>query len=91
MSAIGPYESVDMTKPIRMDLLFVLICRGDTNCDGKIEFADINSFVDAIVKDIYCDGTGANADMNGNGSVGFEDINPFVDLLTKNTLPIYCD
>jgi hypothetical protein len=66
------------------------VCRGDANCDGEISFGDINGFVDAIVKDIYCDGTGDNSDLDENGSVGFEDINPFVDLLTKNTLPIPC-
>ena len=66
------------------------ICPGDTNCDGQVDFADINPFVDALVGGVYCDGTGHNADVNGNGGVGFEDINPFVELLTTNTLPINC-
>jgi len=65
-------------------------CHGDTNCDDRVDFADITPFVDAIVTAIYCDGTGANADVNGNGSIGFDDITPFVDLLTKNPLPISC-
>ena len=66
------------------------ICRGDTNCDGKISFADINPFVEALINGVYCDDTGDNTDMDGNGSVGFEDINPFVDLLTTSALPIVC-
>ncbi len=66
------------------------ICRGDANCDGVIDFGDINAFVDALLNGNYCDGTGENADVNGNGSVGFDDINPFVNLLTTNPLPIIC-
>ncbi len=65
-------------------------CPGDANCDGQVDFGDINGFVGALVDGIYCDGTGDNADVDGNGSVGFEDINPFVDLLTTNPLPIAC-
>jgi len=67
-----------------------VICRGDTNCDTKIDFGDINPFVDALLNAVYCDGTGANADVSGNGTVGFDDINPFVELLTTNPLPISC-
>ncbi len=66
------------------------VCRGDANCDGLIDFGDINPFVAALLSGTYCDGTGANADVNGNGSVGFDDINPFVALLTTNPLPIVC-
>ncbi len=65
-------------------------CPGDANCDGQIDFGDINAFVDALLNSIYCDGTGTNADVDEGGSVGFEDINPFVDLLTQNPLPIAC-
>jgi hypothetical protein len=65
-------------------------CRGDCNCDGLVNFADINSFVRAIIDGEYCDEIGWNADLNNNGQVGFEDINPFVALLTTGTLPILC-
>jgi hypothetical protein len=67
-----------------------VICRGDTNCDNQIDFFDVNSFVDALVKEIYCDGTGDNADINGDGTPDFFDINPFVEMLTDNTLPLPC-
>ncbi len=66
------------------------VCPGDANCDGQVDFGDINGFVGALVGGTYCDGTGDTADVDQNGSVGFEDINPFVDLLTTNPLPIAC-
>lgn len=66
-------------------------CRGDCNCDGQIDFGDINPFVLALSEGVYCDGTGYNADLDENGSVGFEDINPFVALLTSGPLPIPCE
>ena len=64
------------------------LLRGDVNCDGTIDFADINPFVALLTG-----GGGSepvppgclteNADINGDGSVDFGDINPFVDLLTS--------
>jgi hypothetical protein len=78
--------------PWPFDPLGPEVCVGDANCDGQIGFNDINAFVDAVVKGIYCDGTGANADMTQDDpiNVGFEDINPFVDLVVDNTLPLPC-
>ncbi len=60
---------------------------GDLNCDGVVDFGDINPFVDRLVDPAqyaadYPDCPDANGDIDGNGSVGFEDINPFVSLLT---------
>lgn len=60
---------------------------GDVNCDGVVDFADIDPFVAAL------DGEGAyyrvfptcnwlNADANGDGRVDFADIDPFVGLLS---------
>ena len=59
---------------------------GDMNCDGAVDFADINPFVDALIDpgQYAADYPGCdinNADVSGNGSVGFDDINAFVDLL----------
>jgi hypothetical protein len=81
-----------------LDLAFVITtqgpteCNGDCNCDGQVDFGDINGFVDAILGGVYCDGSGANADISDDDPihVGFEDINPFVALLTTHTLPIPC-
>ncbi len=60
--------------------------RGDLNCDGVIDFGDINAFVLALSNPAAWQATYPgcpleNGDINGNGSVGFEDINPFVALL----------
>lgn len=61
--------------------------RGDLNCDGKIDFGDINPFVLALLGE-----TGYlaewprchwyAADIDEDGRVHFADINPFIDLLT---------
>jgi hypothetical protein len=61
--------------------------RGDLNCDGQVNFGDINPFVLALTDPVayaaafpYCN---VNlADINGDGVVNFGDINPFVALLS---------
>ena len=61
--------------------------KGDLNCDGVVNFGDINPFVLAL------SGQAAyvaqfptcywyNADCNSDGQVNFADINPFVALLS---------
>ncbi len=70
-------------------------CRGDLNCDGLIDFRDINVFVlrlssPAAYAAAYPNCPPDNADINGNGVVGFDDINPFVALLSSAPLPIVC-
>jgi hypothetical protein len=60
---------------------------GDLNCDGVIDFGDINPFVLALTdlgawQARYAGCPDANGDINGDGSVGFGDINPFIALLT---------
>jgi len=66
------------------------ICHGDLNCDGFIDFGDINPFVLALSNwpewlATYPDCPPENADINGDGvyggQYGFGDINPFVDVL----------
>jgi len=68
------------------------ICRGDCNCDGSVNFADIDWFVLALGNNVagwtqhYRDTHGGaappcnfvNCDINGDGSVTFADIDPFV-------------
>ncbi len=61
---------------------------GDLNCDGAVDFGDINPFVLALTNPA---GYGAaypnchrlTGDINGDGLVDFGDINPFVRLLTS--------
>jgi hypothetical protein len=60
---------------------------GDLNCDGAVDFGDINPYVLALT-DPAAYGTTfpacdvLNADINGDGGVDFGDINPFVALLS---------
>jgi hypothetical protein len=61
---------------------------GDTNCDGTVDFADINPFIQALTdgeayQKAYSGCWPENADINGDGSVDFADINPFVALLSS--------
>ncbi len=76
-----------------------IVCRGDMNCDGQIDFGDINDFVLALANwpgwlATYPDCPPENADINGDGMYGgpngFGDINPFVALLNSAPLPIPC-
>jgi len=77
-----------------------LICAGDLNCDGQIDFGDINPFVLALSnwaawQAQYPDCPPKNADINGDGQYGgpngFGDINPFVALLASGGgQPIPC-
>jgi len=59
---------------------------GDVDCDGTLDFRDINPFVQALSDGELYQQTHPgcwpeNADINGDASVDFRDINPFVELL----------
>lgn len=61
---------------------------GDMNCDGLVDFGDINPFVMALSNPAgyaaaYPNCDIRNGDINGDGRVDFGDINPFVRLLTN--------
>ena len=61
--------------------------RGDTNCDGVVDFGDINSFVMALSdptawQETFPGCSIMSADTNTDGEVDFGDINPFVALLS---------
>ncbi len=67
-----------------LNLRFIMV--GDINCDGVVDFADINPFVDALTNpDVYAamypDCPVENGDFDGDGQIGFSDINAFVDLM----------
>lgn len=63
---------------------------GDANCDGTVDFGDINPFVAALsgqaswedVAGPGCDYLCVN-DINRDGVVDFDDINPFVAVLSQ--------
>jgi len=59
---------------------------GDLDCDGDVDFDDINPFVLALSGQAgyytqYPDCNWLNADCDEDGDVDFDDINPFVALL----------
>ena len=63
------------------------IVTGDINCDGSVDFGDINPFVLLITdpqawQTAYPGCLLANGDCNVDGVIGFADINPFIALLT---------
>jgi hypothetical protein len=70
-------------------------CLGDLNCDGQIDFGDINPFV--MYLSAFANWQAAfpgcppqNGDINADGTYGqasFGDINPFVTLLTAGPSP----
>lgn len=56
------------------------LIRGDVNCDGAVDFGDVNPFVAVLGGATPCDFD--TADVNGDGEIDFADINPFIALLT---------
>ncbi len=62
--------------------------RGDLNCDGQVDFGDINPTILALTDAAgyhaaFPDCNISNADVNLDGQVSLADINPFVQLLTE--------
>jgi hypothetical protein len=60
-----------------------VVCHGDTNCDGRVTFADIDPFVEALAGESAWNANHPgcpwlNADCNGDLNVTFADIDPFV-------------
>jgi hypothetical protein len=67
---------------------FAATLAGDLNCDGSVDFQDINPFILALTNAgsyvaAYAGCPLDNGDINGDGQVSFGDINGFVDLLTR--------
>jgi len=61
---------------------------GDTNCDGVVNFDDIDPFVVALGGQAAYDAAypgcvWLNADCDGDGAVTFDDIDPFVAILSS--------
>ena len=59
---------------------------GDLNCDGTVDWRDVNPFVlvlsdRAEYEERYPECDARNGDCNGDERVDFGDINPFVALL----------
>ncbi|MEW6250736.1 MAG: hypothetical protein AB1716_08820 [Planctomycetota bacterium] len=80
---VGGFWSIPPVAPV---------CPGDCNCDGQVNFSDINPFVLAL-SDLpgwqarYPNCLLGNPDVNGDGRIDFSDINPFVALLSAGGGP----
>jgi hypothetical protein len=66
--------------------------RGDMNCDGSVDFNDIDPFVTALISQDdyeaqYPDCNYFNGDINEDGSVDFNDIDGFVECLINGGCP----
>ncbi len=60
--------------------------RADANCDGVVNFFDIDPFLLALFQpaeyaSIFCGGSICTVDVDGSGLVNFFDIDPFVECL----------
>ncbi|MBU0640539.1 MAG: hypothetical protein KKB50_16880 [Planctomycetes bacterium] len=95
-----PSPIIDLTKPIRMDVLLVaadpcadFLC-GDCNCDDAVNGFDIDYFIEALNMtpgqwdNAYpdCDRT-CVADANGDQAVNGFDIDGFIQVLNTGTCP----
>jgi hypothetical protein len=81
---MGAYEFPDLAAPPT-----IAPCAGDTNCDGLVNFDDINPFVLALSEPAeyqqqYPACFLLAADADNDGSVDFDDIDSFVALLSAN-------
>ncbi len=68
------------------NILIRPICRGDMNCDGQVDFDDIDPFVLALsgkaaYEAVFPDCNWYNGDCDADKTVTFDDIDPFVALL----------
>lgn len=58
--------------------------RGDANCDGNVNFFDIDPFVLALFdpsayQTLFCGGDACGIDLDCSGAINFFDIDPFLD------------
>ena len=82
-----PWDGMPYSAALTLPQMGLLVLRynqrpdlpGDMNCDGVVDFGDINPFVAILTGGAPCNFY--NADVNGDGAIDFGDINPFVTLL----------
>ncbi len=90
-----PWDGMPYSAAITVPQMGLLVFRfneppalpGDVNCDGVVDFDDINPFVLALSDPgayaaLYPDCPFENRDVNNDGEFNFDDINPFVAILS---------
>ncbi len=85
-TVVGPGMYTVAYNPTNV-VLTVAYTLGDMDCDGDVDFDDINPFVLALSDPVayqqqYPSCNLLNADCDGDGDVDFDDINPFVAILS---------
>jgi len=75
-----------------VDFTLAVLHPGDLNCDGAVDFDDINPFVTALLgrasyEAAYPECPWLNGDIDRDGGVDFDDINPFVNCLVLGACP----
>jgi hypothetical protein len=85
---VGPQLVVE-TAPLAIELTYRKKLVGDLNCDGRIDFFDIDPLIKMLseglsLEDILCDPE--NGDINLDGRTDYFDIDPFIDLLVSVAL-----
>ena len=81
----GEVSGIDITKPIRMDILLVENCQsvpGDADGDGDVDRFDIDEIVACLDGPTTAFGSGcACADLNGDQDVDLADYADYQDLV----------
>ncbi|MCB9858192.1 MAG: hypothetical protein H6818_21105 [Phycisphaerales bacterium] len=84
--AYAMWEAAGKSEPVEMAVVgdsipFMVIPKGDPNCDGSRSSADIEMFISVLLGDSADPFTISAVDMDGVGGVNGDDIQPFVDQL----------
>ena len=92
LNSVDPNLQALVLDNVNVQLLEAPPRPGDLNCDGVVNFADIDPFVLALSGQAayevqYPDCRWLNADINGDGAVNFADIDPFVACLSHGGCP----
>jgi streptogramin lyase len=88
----GSCPGEDFATPVLCNLTVASVCPGDMNCDGRVTFADIDPFVEALSGESAWNQhhpgcPWLNADCNRDCHVTFADIDPFVAVIGTTCLP----
>lgn len=86
--AYAMWEAAGRSEPVVMavigdDMPFMVIPKGDPNCDGGRTAADVEMFISALLGNLSDPFVLQAVDMNGVGGVNGEDIQLFVDQLLQ--------